>query len=184
MDAEYLYNKAQKGTSVDLEKSTLAEDKSFTHIVMMDDKYECFMNIANPNADVGRYAIIKYRMNTDRGFMQIYTSTSNTSAAAGDVILLDVDNGRLFRDEKWHVVVVDLTLSSTFTENENGEYIAKFIRIDPYNTTTKTSGLGTDLAYIAIASSYEDVFEFDGEIDSFHLVDANGVSEITKASSK
>ena len=180
MDAEYLYNKAQKGTSIDIEKTTLAEDKSFTHIALMDDKYECFMNIANPNADVGRYAIIRYRMNTERGFMQIYASTSNTSAAAGDVILLDVDNGRLFRDEEWHVVVVDLTLSSTFTENENGEYIAKFIRIDPYNTTTKTGGLGTDLAYIAIASSYEDVFEFDGEIDSFCLVDANGVSEILK----
>ena len=180
MNAEYLYNKAQKGTSIDIENTTLAEDKSFTHIVMMDDKYECFMNVANPNADVGRYAIIKYRMNTDRGFMQIYTSSSNTSAAAGDVILLDVDNGRLFRDEEWHVVVVDLTLSTTFTENENGEYIAKFIRIDPYNTTTKTSGVGTDLAYIAIASSYEDVFEFDGEIDSFCLVDANGVSEILK----
>ncbi len=180
MNAEYIYNKMQKGTNVDLEKTTLAEDKSFTSIALTEDKSECFVTMATPNADVGRYAIIKYRMNTDRGFMQIYTSTANTSAAAGDVILLDVEDGRLFRDDEWHVVVVDLTLSTTFSENENGEYVAKYIRIDPINTSNNTSGLAVDFAYIAIASSCDDVFEFDGDIDSFHLVDGNGVSEITK----
>jgi len=134
---------------------------------------EAFLNIyAGGNEVTGQYIVIKYRIAaehaaliTENLFIECFTSTNNTDATAGDHVNT-LGKELLVADGEWHLVILDATLGSggTFTPNANGEYIAKYIRLDALNQSDGIpTGLAIDIAFVAMCEDTSAYLESLGE---------------------
>ena len=138
----------------------------------------------NPDANVtGQYVILKYRFPLDNpeglySPIDIYTSTENDHAVAGDLFRLDKE---LLNDGKWHVVVVDLTKynNDTIVPNDDGTYTLLHVRLDPINSPNDTS-FRVDIAYFAIHDNLDEIVEFNADEGEIHLVEGEGNVTVIK----
>ena len=108
----------------------------------------------------GQYFVIKYRLpkeNTDKlTAFEIYTSTVNDSAKGGDGFGI----APVFKnDGKWHVAIVDLSTwnKESFAANGDGEYVAKYLRVDIFNGFFPTTNR-FDLAFIGMSDNLDDIY--------------------------
>ena len=125
----------------------------------LEDKTEAYANIYSSSSSMesGKYFVIKYRVpSTNSGktsFIEIYTSTINANAAAGD-------NFRItpIEDGKWHVAIVDISKSTakTYVPDSEGKYYAQYIRLDVFNAFTPTD-IALDIAYVGISSDLMEI---------------------------
>jgi hypothetical protein len=121
--------------------------------------------LSNNNVTVtGQYLIYKYRLPSTNsakpGNIEIYSSTTANSAAG--------DNGRYapaYNEGAWRVVIVDLSEKPTFTPNEKGKYMAKFLRVDLLNTKLTTEDY-IDIAYIAFADDLAEAVKYNTGINT------------------
>ncbi len=152
---------------------TLADDESYVTIGTEKSIPEAFLNIyAGGNEVTGQYIVIKYRIAaehaaliTENLFIECFTSTNNTDATAGDHINT-LGKELLVADGEWHLVILDATLGSggTFTPDANGEYIAKYIRLDALNHPDGIpTGLTIDIAFVAMCEDTSAYLESLGE---------------------
>ena len=140
-----------------------------------------------PDGDVvsGKYLVIKYRIpasNTEStGHFEIWSSTEFEKESA--------NNTGSFKhypiaDGEWHVDIIDLTVSGlkSFTENEDGEYYAKFLRVDFFNIELKDAETHIDIAYVGIDADLKDICDLESEgFKTVSLYEKGKITEIDTA---
>ena len=159
ISAEDLSLKALSGNFGDV---VLSEDKSFVSLYGDGKTGEgYFTAYSNGKTATGQYFVVKYRIpttnaeNPDDGYFEFYTSTVNSSPKGpGDEsdFAATVGEKLLIKDGEWHVFVLDVTSKTTcktYLQNENGEYVAKFIRFDVFNQIMSTDSY-IDIAFLAV----------------------------------
>lgn len=127
----------------------------------------------------GQYLIIKYRFpesnkSISPSSIEIYTSTVNESPVAEDGFYAPVT-----ADGEWHVLVVNLavTKSNTFKEAEDGNYYAKYLRLDVLNQETPRTDC-IDVAYVAMFTDYNKAIAFESDMDYVTYVSGGLTSNI------
>lgn len=137
---------------------TLTEDGiTFTRLYGNGESPEAYLTVYTnwDNSMTGQYVVIRYRIPTDipekLNAFEIFTSTINGGAAADDTI-----GFTSVQDGEWQVVIIDAaTNGRTFTDIA-GVYMAKYIRLDFFNTKVSTSSY-VDIAYVGIDSDLGEI---------------------------
>ena len=141
----------------------LADDSSYIRFYGNGSAAEGCINelYTNESKVTGKYFVLKYRLPASnvedpaQSFIEFFAATSGEGVTGnGDFAnTLGDSNNALIKDGEWHVIVLDVTSKSTmknFTANENGEYIAKYIRIDLFNGQTMSADSYMDVAFFAV----------------------------------
>jgi hypothetical protein len=119
----------------------------------------------------GQYAVIKYRIPKenpeDAGCFEIFTSTSNAGATAGDQIFCY----NLKNDGYWHVIVVDMTKEKhpTFSADEDGKFYANYLRFDFFSSKHALTSY-VDIAYVGMAASFEDILKLNSDMNTVTVI--------------
>ena len=147
-----------------------------SHKDFLDESY--FSAYTGGTKVTGAYLAIKYRLpstNTESvNNIEFYTSTTNSVATAQDSFY--VSSG-LINDGEWHVLIVDLASfeKSTFTKNTDGEFVAKYVRVDAFNGKFSSS-TRIDIAYIAMDDTLQDLIGFNSDLETVSLAKKNQIS--------
>ena len=141
--------------------------------------------ITTGDRSTGKYLVIKYRFpDTNKSIspssIEIFTSTINNAPTAEDGFYASVT-----ADGKWHVLVIDLakTKPNTYTEDERGDYVAKYMRIDVLNQVTPATDC-IDIAYIATFTEYDKAIAFDKEINYVTYMEGAAITNIDPTTGK
>ena len=157
----------------------------FVHLVprIVDSKYtESYLNYYKYNADdpvvSGQYFVIKYRTNaTENEFIEIFASTTNDSPKNGDnTNIISAKNGLYIADGEWHTVVVDLSKAiGTFNADKDGNYIAKYLRVDTSqgHNTFKNHDIYVDIAFVGITGDLTEAVTLDTALDDILVYDGS-----------
>ena len=127
---------------------------------------EAYINPLEQGSKVsGQYLIIKYRFpETNKTIapnsIEIFTSTTNEEPTAEDGFYAPVT-----ADGEWHVIIINLaeTKSNTFTAAADGNYYAKYLRLDVINQVTPTTDC-IDIAYVAMFTDYDNVIAYEKDM--------------------
>ena len=153
--------------------ATMSDDGTYTTFTGSgnEENREAYAVVYSTSSkkESGQYFVIKYRVpstnSTALSFIEIYTSTENVGAVAGD-------NFRFtpIADGEWHVAIVDISKSSakTYSADSEGKYYAQYIRADLFNSVTPTD-TAIDVAYIGIDSDLMEICKLESE--NFETVD-------------
>lgn len=169
MDASEMYEAFGGSSVAGVGSMTLSEDGSyitFTGDGGDTDEVKLDVYAAAENIATGQYIAIKYRMpesNSKKNYLQVFTSTVNTSAKGSDSITLI--NSLNHGDGEWHVLIVDA--SSMLTESfvsQGGKYFCKYARFDVFNTPMPADS-SVDIAYFGISDSLEDICALDANAE-------------------
>lgn len=87
----------------------------------------------------------------------------------------DLMSPEITRDGQWHIMVLDMTQSDTFTAASDGNYYAKHARIDMINGSYG-SDTYIDIAYLGLTDELTDLDELVKNAATVTLVDANGAT--------
>ena len=114
------------------------------------------------NEITGQYIFLKYRVpstNTETKEFQFFTSTSKSGAdGTGDNLYAYT----LENDGKWHLLIVDVEAANLafFKLDGNGEYSAKYLRFDMFNSPASSESY-VDIAYIGMSDSIEEICKLE-----------------------
>ena len=132
------------------------------------------MAYSNGKKATGQYFVVKYRIpttnpeNPDDGYFEFYTSTVNNSPIGpGDQsdFAASLGDKLLIKDGEWHIFILDVTSKTTcktYVKNDDGEYVAKFIRFDVFNQVMSTDSY-IDIAFLAVC---EDPSEYLASLEA------------------
>ena len=119
----------------------------------------------------GKYGVIKYRIPADAP-----SQLENIQFWASTEVDAPRDNRESFsfsgiqQDGEWHVIIVDLyNTISTFNPDENGNFTAKFFRIDLPNDPVD-EGMYIDIAYLGLCDNLEEIYELNKDMKEVTLV--------------
>ena len=121
--------------------------------------------------ETGSLVVIKYRIPKENaqkiGCFEIFTSTVNPGATAGDQIYYY----SLKQDGFWHVMVIDVTKEKhpTFKADGDGSYYAKYLRLDFFSGKMSESSY-IDLAYVGICATMDEVYSINQDMNTVTLV--------------
>ena len=167
-DAPSLTVKAQNSGGGHSGKTVISSDKKYVTIHHDTDptrkRTESYFHLFKDNTTVtGQYLVIKYRASKPSGYFQVFASTTASGASNADCFHLGLENKMFQTDGEWHTVVVDISkLVASFTPNDNGEYVATYLRFDLFNFPSATTDeYSVDLAYIGLCDNYEDAISHE-----------------------
>ncbi len=165
----------QKAVSGAFGKIKLADDESYVSLYGDGKSGEAyFIPYGNGTKVTGKYFVVKYRLpSTNKedpaeSYIEFFSSTKNDGPKGfGDEsdFANTLDDKVLVKDDQWHVIVFDITSKTTcttFTPNEDGEYVAKFIRFDVFNGQIMSTDSYIDIAFLGVC---EDPAEYLDSID-------------------
>ena len=137
-------------------------------------KMESYFYLFKNNTEVtGRYLVIKYRAETQKGYIQIYSSTQNAGASESGVFNMTKSNELFVADGKWHIVIIDLSkVNNTYTANGSGQFVATHLRLDLFNETISDS-VYVDLAYVGICSDLSKAITEDKSVNTATVYDGS-----------
>ena len=173
---EAMYNKlTSKDTNFTFDSVTLPEEKLFMRLFAkanLGDQYGLIMN--GNTQHTGQYLYIKYKIPTGMSTLnafEIFTSTANAHFKSGDNFTVT----GLIQDNDWHVVIIDVSLklkATTFNKNDEGRYIAKYLRIDFFEQKA-AEGMYIDIAAVGFADNLNVIYEeICYDMDYVHVVGA------------
>ena len=128
----------------------------------------------------GQYLVIKYKTTLD-SYMEVYASTESTSPNNDERVGIDKTNKLYVNNGEWQIIIIDLASLLTkdsapddgkprgFKANANGEYYAKVLRIDPFNSSSAhATGLGVTFGFIGICGddALDEAIKFDTSVDT------------------
>ena len=119
--------------------------------------------------ETGHILVIKYRTSATpgSGLMNIWSYTDGNTAGNGEKGKLTYS---VVGDGAWHLAIVDLSTHANFNADDNGDYIAQFVRLDPWGHNSLASGATFDIAYVAMFDTYS-------ALDSFLIGNATDAHE-------
>jgi hypothetical protein len=166
----------------------LEDSGNFSFIRLMGDgkgAKEVSLNVLQPRNDVssGKYIVLKYRIpsgNKTSNIFQFFISTVNVSAKQGDDVIISGDN--ILADDKWHVVIVDVSsyLTDTFAASSSGEYFAKYMRFDVFNAPLGETEY-IDIAYVGTSATIKKLCELNSDTETMLLLSSNKTEEVNVA---
>lgn len=125
----------------------------------------------------GQYIVIRYRIPEDspigssQWYLEVFSSTTSNTPGSTNF----AHRPGVIADGEWHLSIFDMTAFETskeFIADDKGEYHAKFIRLDMFNSQPETPW-GTDayidIAYVGMSGSLEEIYSINSDI-----VDSNG----------
>lgn len=102
----------------------------------------------------GQYFFIKYRASQNT-HISLYTATDVPSPTGFRCKNLDVNN-YLITDEKWHVVIIDVTTLFEFPVDEAGNYCALHLKLD----IEGGAGIWAEIAYVGYTDDLADIKKY------------------------
>ena len=131
-------------------------------------KQEGYLTVYNESPlypTTGQYFVLKYRLPVSNKskitYFDVFTSTSEKNAHSGNGLRT---HGAAIKDGEWHVLVIDLTAIDTYKANKQGEYIAKFLRLDVLNSGSNIPETDyIDIAYYGFSDNLEDICKLNAE---------------------
>lgn len=139
------------------------------------ESYLTFYSNASGNTATGKYLVIKYRVPTEVADMassfELFVSTQNEAPDANGRF----ESPKIVHDGQWHIMVIDMTQSATFTAASDGNFYAKHARVDMINGQYDDSTY-IDIAYLGLTDELSDLDELAQNAADVTLVDANGVA--------
>lgn len=114
----------------------------------------------------GQYFVFKYRLPTTNKakitYFDFFTSTQNKNfTGSGDTVRA---NGSAIKDGQWHVLVVDLSAISDYIPDDDGNYLAKFLRLDVLNSNAAIAETDyIDVAYYGFSDNLEDICKLNAD---------------------
>ena len=175
-DATELNSATANGAS----KQTLMQDESGTFMRYRGNgsSTEAYISMIPVTTEpTGQYVVVRYRipestpMNPSDWFIEIFSSTTSTQPGLGNFAW----RPGVIADGRWHLSIYDMTSVATskeFLPDENGDYFAKFVRLDMYNSSAKAAwgeDAYIDIAYVGISGSLDAIYAINSDI-----VDENG----------
>ena len=150
-------------------------DGSFDYLSLYGNSHKDFLNESyfyaykGGTATTGGYLALKYRLpstNAEKvNNVEFYVSTANDIARdSSDSYHI---SGALVNDGEWHVMIIDLASfgRSTFAKDSDGNYVTKYIRVDPYNSKF-SSDTRFDIAYIAMADTLQELIAYNSDLET------------------
>ena len=171
---EAMYNKITASTgNYNFDSVTLPEEKLYMRLWAKADLGDQYGLVMNGNTQhTGQYLYIKYRIPTGMSTLnafEIFTSTVNAHFKSGDNFKVT----GLIQDNDWHVIIIDVSLklkATTFNKNDEGRYIAKYLRIDFFEQTA-AEGMYIDIAAAGFADNLGVIYEeICSDMDYVHVV--------------
>ena len=160
---EAIYNKVTSvATNYTFSSAVLSDDKSVIRFNAKDNTGDQYGLMMNGNTQhTGQYLYLKYRIPSGSGYstlsaMEIFTSTVNPHFVGGDNFTVSVT-----QDGEWHVVIVDVSkklASNKFGTNDEGRYVAKYLRVDVFEQKTGT-GMYAEFAAMGFADNLEVIYK-------------------------
>lgn len=160
------------------ESITLSEDEQYVTFKTNGSVPEAYINVYTEGvAESGQYVVVRYRLrglenSSGTNYMEVFTSTENSSAT-GNGDWLDSDG--IIKDGQWHIIVFDIEAARlrSFAKNDDGKYVAKFVRLDVFNRRTPATA-EMDIAYVGMCNSLDDVKEMAKDIGEFTVTSGIG----------
>jgi hypothetical protein len=120
---------------------------------------------SNGDKVTGKYFVLKYRLpesnveDPNQSFIEYFTATSGEGPTGnGDYANTKGENA-LIKDGEWHVLVLDVTSKSSMTAYQpdaDGNYSAKYIRIDVFNGQVMSENSYMDIAFFGVCEDPSD----------------------------
>lgn len=180
LKAPAVYEKALGGALMG--KLELAEDQSYTRFYSSTQYREVYFTAyRKSNAVSGQYMIIKYRTEDTAAKFEVFTSTNNPGAAAGDNKYLHKSNGAVISDGKWHTLILDLSAWNTVSAT-NGKYDLNYVRFDlfDYDAPAADENAWIDIGFIALCDDYDTAVSYDTEAQSVLFFDGSQTTTVNK----
>lgn len=177
---ELLQNKAS--SIANFGSVALSEDKSYVSFVAKESAKEATFHVFTGGSQpTGKYVVLRYRLpetNTaDVTTIEFYTSSVNAQANAADSTYYQ---RCLINDGEWHVVIFNIVSHGgceSYTPDENGNYVAKYLRFDVFNTSLP-DGTQMDVSFLGMTNSIDSVIEKFADVESFTLATSEGKNEL------
>ena len=180
------------GTGMKDELIELVETPDGSYVTLWGNKDEApnesylrFYVDNNGQIATGQYLVIKYKTTID-SYMEVYASTESVSPNNDERVGIDQKNKLYVHNGEWQIVIIDLASLLTIDSNpddENsrgfkaaadGNYYAKVLRIDPFNSKgAHETGLGVTFGFIGICGddALDEAICFDTSVDAVLLYD-------------
>ena len=128
----------------------------------------------------GQYLVIKYKTTID-SYMEVYASTETVAPNNDERVGIDRNNKLYVNNGEWQIVIIDLgsllikdsnpddANSRGFKASADGNYYAKVLRIDPFNSkSAHETGLGITFGFIATCGddALADAIRYDTSVDT------------------
>ena len=155
-------------------KIELANDGSYVRFYGDGKSAEACLDVIYTGGTkvTGKYFVLKYRIPTsnvedpNKSFIEYFTATSGDGPTGnGDRISTEGEN-RLIKDGEWHVLIIDVTSSSSMTAYQpdaEGKYSAAYIRLDIFNGQVMSENSYMDIAFFGVC---EDPSEYEATLDN------------------
>lgn len=179
LDAAAVYEKALTGA---LMGKLELNDAGYTRFYSSTQYREVYFTAyRKSNAVSGQYFIVKYRSADPHAKIEIFTSTANNGAAAGDNKYITGSSGAFVADGEWHTVIFDLSGWNTVSEY-NGKYDLKYLRFDlfDYDSPAPDESAWIDIAFMAFSDDYDTAVDYDKDAESILLYDGSKLDVIDK----
>lgn len=129
----------------------------------------------------GQYFVFKYRVPTtnvsNTSYFDVFTSTTANWFTAEGVHLRASSSVK--KDGQWHTIIIDLSAIDTYTSNDKGEYLAKFLRIDLLNSATKIPATDyIDVAYFGMSDDIDKILAISGDEDFVYLYEESVLKKV------
>ena len=186
IDADELYNLRDESLYTDFSNIELMDEDGLKFVryyglkgategftIPFDRAYKGYADFGS----TGQYAVFKYRVETpvtttDLNSIQIFTSTKNAAA---------VDNNESYsyqnieQDGEWHVVIIDLSKaignpSVHFLPDGEGNYNAKYFRIDLFNQKFTDNNMYIDFAYVGLCDNLKEIYDLNSDMEEISFV--------------
>jgi len=182
-----------RGAAAGVSNQKVMQDESGTFIRFTGNGSSVEANISMmpvKEEPTGQYIVIRYRIpeNTPispaQWYLEVFSSTTSNQPGSTNYAY----RPGVIADGRWHLSIFDMTdfaTSKEFLPDENGEYHAKFVRLDMYNNNANPAvPWGTDayidIAYVGISTSLEKIYEINSDIvDEYgrELPDPNAIPD-------
>lgn len=166
-----------------------AEDLSYYRFYGNDQAVEAYVTPVRSLEDydsTGQYIVFKYRIPTtnsiDFKYFDVFTSTVNSGPKAEDCIR--TSEAAVLRDGSWHVIVIDASAIKSFKPEEDGSYLAKYLRVDIINFKDNVNipeDCYIDIAYFGMSDSIEDICSLNSDMETVSLYQKGKIKTINTA---
>lgn len=159
------------------------QNPRFTSTELLEENGRKFMRFAGSSSEAylalfadneetsGKYLAIKYRIpatNPDNLVSwNFFTSTVSNSATSADSYWAGAS---IVANGEWQVIIFDIDAYGIagFDANANGDFVAKYLRVDIFNGATAPETV-CDIEYIAMFDSLESALEKNSDIEAIML---------------
>ena len=162
---------------------TLSDDRSYITLAGSTGGEAIIELFKGNKTATGQYVVLKYRIpkatTAPFGYWQFYLNTDGGAASGDNAYTAEGYGTAVISDGEWQVLIFDVSAweKATYAQNDNGEYVANYLRFDFFNSAFGAD-VTYDVAYIAFSDSLADIYAY--ESDMAYVTLATGSKSLAK----